>query len=109
MSPDYDLSNLTNFQADLWLYLQADAMRAGIFLDQAARQASGHSRPQAPSRGRRKQRHRDRLGLQSASLRSGSNLEALICEVLEPRSRSALSASRSSGVLPTSALSPWVH
>jgi hypothetical protein len=109
MTPDYDLSDLANFQADLWLYLQADAIRARILLDQAARQASGHSRPQAPSRGRRKQRHRDRLGLQSASLRSGSNLEALICEVLQPRSRRALPASRSSEVVPIPAISRWVH
>ena len=40
MTPDYDLlSELANFQADLWLDVQADAIRAQILLDQAARRA----------------------------------------------------------------------
>ncbi len=38
MRPDYDLSGLETSQADLWLFLQADAIRAEILLDQAKRQ-----------------------------------------------------------------------
>jgi hypothetical protein len=38
MRPDYDLSGLAISQADLWLFLQADAIRAEILLGQARRQ-----------------------------------------------------------------------
>ncbi len=38
MRPDYDLSGLEPFQADLWVFLQADAIRAEIRADQAKRQ-----------------------------------------------------------------------
>ena len=30
MIPDFDLSNLAEYQADLWLYLHSDAIRAQI-------------------------------------------------------------------------------
>lgn len=45
MTPDYDLSDLAKYQADLWLYLHTDAIRAQIFLDQATSEDSGHSQP----------------------------------------------------------------
>jgi hypothetical protein len=37
MAPDYDLSNLPAEQADLWIYLQVDAIFGQIMADQAAR------------------------------------------------------------------------
>ena len=37
MAPDYDLSNLPADQADLWIYLQADAIFGQIMADQAER------------------------------------------------------------------------
>jgi hypothetical protein len=37
MAPDYDLSNLETSQADLWIYLQADAIFGQIMADQAER------------------------------------------------------------------------
>jgi len=38
MRPDYDLSGLETSQADLWLFLQAGAIRDEIAADQAKRQ-----------------------------------------------------------------------
>jgi len=38
MRPDYDLSGLETSQADLWLFFQADAIRAEILDGQAKRQ-----------------------------------------------------------------------
>jgi hypothetical protein len=38
MRPDYDLSGLEPFQADLWVFFQADAIRTEILHDQANRQ-----------------------------------------------------------------------
>jgi hypothetical protein len=37
MAPDYDLSNLPTDQADLWIYLQTDAICGQIMADQAER------------------------------------------------------------------------
>ena len=37
MTPDYDLSNLPTSQADLWIYLQVDAILGQILTDQAER------------------------------------------------------------------------
>ncbi len=37
MAPDYDLSNLPTAQADLWIYLQVDAIFGQIMADQAER------------------------------------------------------------------------
>ena len=37
MVPDYDLSNLQTSQADLWIYLQVDAIFGQIMADQAER------------------------------------------------------------------------
>ena len=37
MAPDYDLSNLPTDQADLWIYLQVDAIFGQIMADQAER------------------------------------------------------------------------
>jgi len=37
MTPDYDLSNLETSQADLWLFLRVDTIRAEILVDQAKR------------------------------------------------------------------------
>ena len=37
MTPDYDLSNLPTSQADLWIYLQVDAILGEIMADQAER------------------------------------------------------------------------
>jgi hypothetical protein len=37
MAPDYDLSNLRTDQADLWIYLQVDAIFGQIMSDQAER------------------------------------------------------------------------
>jgi hypothetical protein len=37
MTPDYDLSNLPASQADLWIYLQVDAVLGQILADQADR------------------------------------------------------------------------
>ena len=37
MAPDYDLSNLETSQADLWIYLQFDAIFGQIMADQAER------------------------------------------------------------------------
>jgi hypothetical protein len=39
MTPDYDLSNLETSQADLWLFLQVEPIRAEIVADQAKRLA----------------------------------------------------------------------
>ena len=39
MTPDYDLSNLETSQADLWLLLRVDAIRAEILADQGKRLA----------------------------------------------------------------------
>ena len=40
MVPDYDLSRLQTWQADLWLYLQVDAVLSQILADQAKRPKS---------------------------------------------------------------------
>ena len=40
MTPDFDLSSLHTDQADLWMYLKADAILAEIFADQPERRAS---------------------------------------------------------------------
>jgi hypothetical protein len=40
MTPDYDLSNLHTDQADLWMYLQVDAILSEILADQPERRAS---------------------------------------------------------------------
>ncbi|MGD1102201.1 MAG: hypothetical protein ABSA59_09055 [Terriglobia bacterium] len=40
MVPDYDLSNLQTSQADLWIYLQVDAIFGQIMADQAERLGS---------------------------------------------------------------------
>jgi hypothetical protein len=40
MAPDYDLSNLETSQADLWIYLQFDAIFGQIVADQAERLGS---------------------------------------------------------------------
>ncbi len=37
MTPDYDLSKLPTSQADLWIYLQVDAILGQILADQAER------------------------------------------------------------------------
>ena len=37
MPPDYDLSNLQTWQADLWIRLQVGALHAEIFAAQAER------------------------------------------------------------------------
>ena len=37
MAPDYDLSNLETSQADLWIYLQVNAIFSQIMADQAER------------------------------------------------------------------------
>ena len=37
MTPDYDLSNLPTSQADVWIYLQVDAILGQILADQAER------------------------------------------------------------------------
>lgn len=37
MTPDYDLSNLPTSQADLWIFLQVDAILGQILADQAER------------------------------------------------------------------------
>ena len=37
MAPDYDLSKLPTSEADLWIYLQADAIYGQIMADQAER------------------------------------------------------------------------
>ena len=37
MTPDYDLSKLQSSQADLWIYLQVDAIYGQIMADQAER------------------------------------------------------------------------
>jgi hypothetical protein len=37
MAPDYDLSNLPTSHADLWIYLQVDAIFGQIMADQAER------------------------------------------------------------------------
>jgi hypothetical protein len=39
MAPDYDLSSLETSQADLWLFLRVDAIRAEILAAQAKRLA----------------------------------------------------------------------
>ena len=107
MTPDYDLSDLANSQADLWLYLHADAIRVRILLDQATRQASGDSRRRPASRARRKQSQRD-LGLRLGSLGKRANWEALRCAV-QPLSRRAWPGSYSSGVVTIPAIIQWVH
>ena len=40
MAPDYDLSTLQTWQADLWMHLQADVVLAQILADQAKHLAS---------------------------------------------------------------------
>jgi hypothetical protein len=40
MTPDYDLTNLQIDQADLWIYLQVDAILAELLADQPERRAS---------------------------------------------------------------------
>ena len=40
MTPDYDLSNLKNCLADLWIYLQVDVIGAQILVEQTARHES---------------------------------------------------------------------
>ena len=40
MPPDYDLSNLRTWQADLWIRLQVDVVFAQILADQAKLPAS---------------------------------------------------------------------
>ena len=40
MAPDYDLSSLQTWQADLWIHLQVDVVLAQILADQAKRPAS---------------------------------------------------------------------
>jgi len=37
MAPDYDLTNLPTDHADLWIYLQVDAIFGQIMADQAER------------------------------------------------------------------------
>jgi hypothetical protein len=37
MTPDYDLSNLPTSQANVWIYLQVDAILGQILADQAER------------------------------------------------------------------------
>jgi hypothetical protein len=37
MTPDYDLSNLATSEADLWIYLQVEAILGQILADQAER------------------------------------------------------------------------
>ena len=37
MTPDYDLSNLPTSQADVWIYLQVDAILGQILADQVER------------------------------------------------------------------------
>jgi hypothetical protein len=37
MTPDHDLSNLPTSRADLWVYLQVDAIFGQIMADQAER------------------------------------------------------------------------
>jgi len=39
--PDYDLSGLEPFQADLWVFFQTEVIRAEIHADQAKRQGFG--------------------------------------------------------------------
>jgi hypothetical protein len=109
MTPDYDLSNLAYSEAKLWLNLHADAIRVRILLDQATHQASGDSRRRPASRARRKQRHEDRLDVQSASLDQISNLEALTYGALEPLSRATWPASHSSTFVLIPAVSRWMH
>ena len=38
MTPDYDLSGLEPFQADLWVFFQTEVIRAEAHADQAKRQ-----------------------------------------------------------------------
>jgi hypothetical protein len=40
MAPDYDLSSLQPWQADLWIHLQADVVLAQILTEQGKRPAS---------------------------------------------------------------------
>ena len=40
MTPDYDLSNLPTSQANVWIYLQVDAILGQILADQAERLGS---------------------------------------------------------------------
>ena len=44
MKFDYDLSDLKDFQVDLWLFLRVDAISAEILAGQANRQASIQSK-----------------------------------------------------------------
>lgn len=108
MSPDYDLSDLTNLEADVWLRLHADAIGAEIIRDRAARQASGQSLRRRAARARRKQRDRGHLSLWSSRLGRNTNWEALNGALLEPSSRRA-AAFRSSGFVSIPAVSRWVH
>lgn len=43
MTPDYDLSDLAISQANLWLHLHTETIRAEIFLDQVASEEPDHS------------------------------------------------------------------
>jgi hypothetical protein len=50
MTPDYDLSDLAKSQAELWLYLHTDAIRAQIFFDNAASEELGDSQQRSALR-----------------------------------------------------------
>ncbi len=84
MRPDYDLSGLEPFQADLWVFFQADAIRVEIRADQAKRQGF--------------------------TLCAGSELEELIGLLPQPVSPAELPESLASQALNCPyAVSLWVH
>jgi hypothetical protein len=77
MTPDYDLSDLETSQAELWLCLQVEFIRAQILADQAKRQAATRSRQLPPGLRRREGRDRVFRWVRSSRLRGRSDLEAL--------------------------------
>lgn len=108
MKPDYDLWDLETAQADLWLFLQVDAICAQILADQS--QVSGvHSvlwQPQS-----RQRRHngysQDRLRIQSYGLpwRTDSGaLNGLLSQPILPPASPAPSS-----LPPIQAVSSWVN
>jgi len=106
MTPDYDLSDLETSQADLWLRLQVEAIRAQILADQAKRQASTRSKQLQPGLQRCEGDH-DHRWVRSSRLRGRSGLEAPCGWPSQPISPSALPASFA--LVCIDVVSLWVH
>ncbi len=107
MTPDYDLSNLETSQAELWLCLQVEFIRAQILADQAQRQAATRSRQLQPGLRRCEGRDRNHRWVRSSRLGGRSNLEALRGFPSQPISPPTWSASFAWTCIHV--VSPWVH